>query len=303
MGTLLEISRNVHIPLRGRSLIGRSADASVPLVPDWSSREHAILAWSGDAWEIRDVGSHNGTFVNGEPIAAGTRMTLAEGAELGFGRRESTHRLVDASPPQPLAIATDGSIVAGSGGLVELAGEGDLVGMVMRANGDRWALEVDGRLKSVRDGEEVAFGGRTWRLVLPSSVAATITRLEREVTVRLVFRVSRDEEHVEITAHEAGRAVDIPARSHHYLLLTLARLRMQDAAEADIPRGEQGWVDSARLEKLLRKDEKYINVLVHRARKQFADAGLASAARLVERRDLARQLRLGIADVSVVGLG
>jgi FHA domain len=50
---------------------------------DSVSREHAVLMWRGDGFEIRDMGSTNGTFVNGRGVSGPT--PLANGDEVRFG--------------------------------------------------------------------------------------------------------------------------------------------------------------------------------------------------------------------------
>ncbi len=66
-----------------RATVG--ADASNDLVLDESavSGVHAVLERLGNTWSVRDVGSRNGTFVNGERVT-GERI-LHVGDELRFG--------------------------------------------------------------------------------------------------------------------------------------------------------------------------------------------------------------------------
>jgi hypothetical protein len=78
------------IPLTGqRVTIGKSETNVVALEHDATvSRLHAVLENLGQAWSIRDLGSRNGTFINGEKIAA--EKVLKSGDELRVG----TSRLV-----------------------------------------------------------------------------------------------------------------------------------------------------------------------------------------------------------------
>jgi len=69
--------------LEGETRIGRSSDVPVSL-PDRSvSREHAVLIRSGDQLEIEDLGSRNGTVVNGERLAG--RRLLSGSEEIAIG--------------------------------------------------------------------------------------------------------------------------------------------------------------------------------------------------------------------------
>lgn len=63
-------------------LVGRSSDLDMVLVEEMVSRKHARLQLSQGRIEIEDLGSTNGTFVNGERI---TRMSVGEGDRILIG--------------------------------------------------------------------------------------------------------------------------------------------------------------------------------------------------------------------------
>jgi pSer/pThr/pTyr-binding forkhead associated (FHA) protein len=67
-----------------RVTIGKSSTNTVALQHDSTvSRLHAVLENLGFAWSLRDVGSRNGTFVNGEKIAH--ERVLHAGDEIRIG--------------------------------------------------------------------------------------------------------------------------------------------------------------------------------------------------------------------------
>jgi hypothetical protein len=78
------------IPLTGhRVTIGKAETNMVSLDHDATvSRLHAVLENLGFAWSIRDLGSRNGTFINGDKISA--EKVLRSGDEVRVG----TSRLV-----------------------------------------------------------------------------------------------------------------------------------------------------------------------------------------------------------------
>ena len=74
------------IPLSGqRVTLGQASTNLVSLKHDATiSRLHAVLENLGFAWSIRDVGSRNGTYLNGEKISA--ERVLRSGDDLRVGK-------------------------------------------------------------------------------------------------------------------------------------------------------------------------------------------------------------------------
>ena len=68
-----------------RTTIGKSAENDVPLSDDpTASRIHAVLEWFSAGWCVTDLGSSNGTWVNGERIWTAHR--LRHGDEIRIGQ-------------------------------------------------------------------------------------------------------------------------------------------------------------------------------------------------------------------------
>ncbi len=65
-----------------RAVIGREPDCEVCLVEPRVSRRHALIEWTYRGYQVHDLGSRNGTFVNGARIA---EATLYEGDLLEVG--------------------------------------------------------------------------------------------------------------------------------------------------------------------------------------------------------------------------
>src|SRR5688572_14187856 len=66
--------------------IGRDPELDIVVPPEdqrFVSRAHAIIAKTGGQYIARDLGSSNGTLVNGSLI---TQRVLADGDEIQFGR-------------------------------------------------------------------------------------------------------------------------------------------------------------------------------------------------------------------------
>lgn len=64
--------------------IGRRPDNELVLDDSYVSGTHAEIVFDNGDWWVIDLGSTNGTFVNGAPIAARTR--LSDGDIVQFGR-------------------------------------------------------------------------------------------------------------------------------------------------------------------------------------------------------------------------
>ena len=65
------------------ALVGKGPACTVLLTDPEVSRRHASLEAEGAALRIVDLGSTNGTFVNGQPVR---RVTLADGTQVTLGR-------------------------------------------------------------------------------------------------------------------------------------------------------------------------------------------------------------------------
>jgi pSer/pThr/pTyr-binding forkhead associated (FHA) protein len=71
------------------TLLGRGTDCDLRLVDPGVSRHHAELRVENDQVVLVDLGSTNGTFVNGQPVR---RVTLSDGMRIALGRTTLTFR-------------------------------------------------------------------------------------------------------------------------------------------------------------------------------------------------------------------
>jgi pSer/pThr/pTyr-binding forkhead associated (FHA) protein len=69
--------------LRDPVLIGRSARSDITLEDDWVSAEHLRLRRLQGAWLAEDLGSTNGTRLNGRPLKGAARVRAGDVLDLG----------------------------------------------------------------------------------------------------------------------------------------------------------------------------------------------------------------------------
>ena len=92
--------------LRGAEVIriGRNPDSDLPIDNDSISGAHAELRWAGSSGEIADLGSRNGTWIDGKSITAPTAIGQTESIRVGSS--EVQVRAVDTSD-RPLGATAD----------------------------------------------------------------------------------------------------------------------------------------------------------------------------------------------------
>jgi DNA-binding winged helix-turn-helix (wHTH) protein len=83
--------------MNGANVVGRDPEAAIQIDARGVSRQHARILVSSGAAIIEDLGSKNGTYVNGRRITAPAR--LSEGDEIGLGAVSVTFRTASLANP------------------------------------------------------------------------------------------------------------------------------------------------------------------------------------------------------------
>lgn len=88
----------IELPASGAVLIGRAATSDVPIFDPTISRRHAEVQLAESGVVVRDLGSSNGTFLNGQRVA---EFTATDGDVITFGKVAFHVREVTPARPTP----------------------------------------------------------------------------------------------------------------------------------------------------------------------------------------------------------
>lgn len=103
---LIEVGQSAGIRVNAvnthRVSIGRSPDNDVVISDSLVSRNHAVLEHVGAEWKLRDLGSRNGTYVNGSRVDHVCRVRPGDRIEMG----DTTFRLAQPDPESRPDLAT-----------------------------------------------------------------------------------------------------------------------------------------------------------------------------------------------------
>jgi len=296
MGLLREVHGNRSCILEPEHLVGRTSHCSLLLSHAYISGQHALIRWTGTLWEVLDRGSRNGTFLNGVVLPAGPGHRLIQGSVLSLGHPDEQWLVEDASEPRVMVLADSAEVWSlAEDGVIGVPSSAHPESQIYRDTDALWKLERPGRATiALRHGDRFEASGRWWRFSSPDPVGATATSEQSPPAGAggLHFAVSTDEEFVELTVESEARQVNVGSRSHNYLLLTLARIRLQDHASG-LPETACGWTDKDDLAQKLATTPEQIDGEVFRIRQHFVRHGLDDAATIIERRPRIKQLRIG----------
>jgi FHA domain len=305
VGLLLDTHRGRLITLPARALVGRSSMCAVVIDDPRASAEHAVLTWTGEHWEVRDLGSLNGTSLDGHRLATGQRAPLHRDSRLAFGGGDEWILADDRSAGPGARNETTSELVHSTSGILALPSVDDPRATVSRRTDGQWLIELGTELRTAMDGDHVDIDGVRWRLFLPSELGPVPETLKADGSpllfgsISLWFAPSMDEEHVDVRVRaDDGNESSLAPRSSHYMLLTLARARIEDA-RAGVALDEQGWRYATDLARMLQYSAERLNLEIFRSRALFAKLGFADSAGLIERRPASRQLRIGVARLHV----
>ena len=274
MAVLENSSSGQRVMLLGEHLFGRQAGEPNTILSNPNvSRLHAWLVWGGAGWFLQDS-STNGTFVNGTRVDSGKKIALNENDRISFGgKNNDCWVLLNIEAPKTMLSAiTCGLSDIPLDGMVALPSETNPEITIYLAPEGQWVCESQSGTRCLSNGDRVGTKDSIWRFVEVVPAMETLIMRDEEnkpvVNVQTIFNVSQDEEHVSLKMIVNEHEVDLKQRTHHYLMLILARKRLKDVNEG-LQAEEQGWLHKRDLDQLTGLTERHVNIQVYRFRKQI----------------------------------
>ncbi len=228
------------------------------------------LSWKGCCWVIENQSRYS-IWLADRALLAGAESPLETGIDIYLARQwYCKWTVIDLSSPDKTNVF--------------LAGNG------------YWYSQAKNKNILLKDGDIIYAAERKWCLCcfqqsfmeqpnnLPLSTAGG--------QMCLVFEVSQDEEHVVLSMELDGQVINLNERVHHYLLVTLARLKLEDHRNGH-DASSCGWVCMEELCRMMGTDASHINIQIYRVRKQVSESFFShlELPPIIERRS--GSLRLG----------
>lgn len=216
-----------EMPLKGRGelVFGRGKEADLVLAEDLVSRRHAVLSLDGPAPTISDLGSTNGTFVNGERVSG--KAPLRSGDRLLIGSSIARLVVMDDEPTtvgavEPSLVDRDKRPAQGStmAGRLE---EVPLVDLLQLFSNSRKSGTLVARGADGTDGEVRLLTGQ----IAAARVEGKPELTHRKALARLLRLMSGAFEFVPVAAHEPVPHIPTELQEPTELLLMDA-LRLTD---------------------------------------------------------------------------
>ncbi len=253
--------------------------------------------------------SINGTYLNGTKISDSQSSLLAKDDKLHFGSMQSdTWCIMEIEAPTATLIPVTPSLSEII--LIDMVAlpseESPQVTLYQSGEGAWMCLSENGTTRLV-SGDLVGTQDMVWRFI--DAAPTVITSTDESVAiiessdVDVHFTVSQNEEHVSLTLFLNQINVDLGERTHHYLLLMLARQRLKDKQNGIIDT-EQGWIDKDLFSKNLGLEESHINILIYRFRKQCIKSLPHSITmnQIIERRSGELRINCGVITIDGASL-
>lgn len=306
MATIVNLETGARVVLVSYHTFGRHSETShTTLANNDASRFHAVICWDGCYWRLINKGV-NGTYLNQVKIVDKAHDHIKANDIIQFGNQDSDiWQVLDTHAPQnmliPLTADMETIILDG---VVAIPSEEFPEILIYLSSDGTWVCETESGVSRLQSGDLLGSAESLWRFTDAKPSLNTQDIEERIIssrpTVGMYFMVSQNEEHVSIKLTINQETIDLEERTHHYLVLVLARRCLEDKRK-NVARTERGWIDKDELSNMLGLSNNHINIQIHRFRKQCLTL-LPESMRLhqlIERR--AGELRLDCDAIQIDG--
>ncbi|TQV88041.1 FHA domain-containing protein [Aliikangiella coralliicola] len=282
MGIFNSIHSKTSIYLKPVHIFGRDSNTADTVIShQGSSRLHCVLRWQAGHWFVTDE-SKNGCFINGKRIEKGHSLCLAKGDVFSTCKNNSAAwTFEDESAPKPIILNKESSRWIELEPLNILPDENTPECQIVQ-QGQHWFFEKDHEHVSISEGFSFLMEGKHWHFFPNFLLQETeyVADQKREIP-EIIFDVSRNEEHVGIIFRSQNEEFNLGRKIHHYLILELARHRLEDS---DAQESDRGWMSNDLVLHRLGIDMNHLNIQIYRARKAIKEYSQNWSQHLIERR-------------------
>jgi FHA domain len=170
MGQLKETATGRTLVLEADHIVGRAQTSALCINERYVSAQHAILRFSAERWALRDLGSRNGTFSNGERLKPGEELTLGEGCQIAFGNLEQVWEMIDDEAPVAMVVPLDGGDpLPVEDEFLALPSSADRRFTIYRDQNGFWMLAQPKGLSLISNLQSFEVDGRPFRFSCPES--------------------------------------------------------------------------------------------------------------------------------------
>lgn len=262
------------IYLRISHIFGRASASVNTLVGGQNvSRVHATIGWQADFWTIQDS-STNGTYVNGEKLDRAHKRRLHKGDKIHFGEISEDYWVFkdDAAPRSMLVPIGDANNPIELSEITVLPSHDSPEITLYSLPDQLWYSENSEKTEQLHTGDTIRTSMGDWYFVDNYPLDETSFYVDGDdksaVKSKAHFAVSQNEEHVSLTVTIGQYELSLGRKAGHYLLLMLARKRLNDLNNQVI-QSEAGWLDKGIICSELKIEEQYMNIQIFRYRKQL----------------------------------
>jgi pSer/pThr/pTyr-binding forkhead associated (FHA) protein len=307
MGRILKNEK--EICLFRDHIFGRDLRCSSVLKGNAVSRFHARISWNGENWCLRDLGSRNGTYLNGRLLLSEGVSYLTPGDVILFGDFEEEFLFSEKSPPESCLVSVDhdGSEVKVSlTHLLPLPSIERPVATIFAGKLGDFYLETEfGEILPLQHAVPFSVENKTYTPFFenppdesPQTDTSEMTGSDSAYNTFIEILVSPDEESAEVRFHKGNEVFSLNHKAHFYLLAYLGRKRIEEtkAIQNTLSKNkddDNGWVDCELICKELMMNRDHLGQQVFRIRQEFKPIDSLIAEKIIDR-DLRGKMRIGL---------